>query len=236
MVPRSATQTPIISGVEPQGRPGTAAAGLGIMLAGLLALGLVGSGVLPLTAASGPTAAIGNPFAPTATVTGLTPTGQQPAGFAPYSDSQGRFALFLSTTWAGKAGTIPVSGQAAPAVIFMPKPTNQPSWQIAFPASAFPSSGLAYIQALTAIITAQGGSGVTPVQGPAIITAGRYQWSRLDVTAQLKSGLAVRVAAFTQMLPSGQSVLIIATAQTFTFSTVEQQDFMPMLTSLFLKG
>lgn len=214
-----------------------AAAGVIVMLAGLIALGLAGGGVLPLpTATSGPAVTIGNPFAPTATATGLTPSGTQPAGFAPYSDSQGRFALFLSTAWAGKANTLSIAGQTTPAVTFTPKPTVQPSWQITFPANTFPASGLAYIKALTAIITAQGGSNVTPIQGPAMITAGRYQWSRLDVTAHLKSGLVVHCAAFVQTLPSGQSVLVIATAQDFTFSAIDQQDFTPMLTSLNLKG
>jgi hypothetical protein len=236
MALRSSTPpSPVITGVHPRGRPGMAAVGLVLLCGGLVALGLAAQGALPLAAVSVPSIGVGNPPAPTA-APGIVPNGTAPPSFTAYSDPARQFALYISSSWSGKAGSIAVNGQPQAATVFTPTTAAQPSWRIAFLSSAFPSTSTAYINALAKIIVAEGGKNVTPVQGPAPEQDGLYTWSRLDVLAQLQGGLQAHVVAYTMTLPSGKSVLIVAESQTITYNATAQQDFMPMMNSLSIKA
>jgi hypothetical protein len=231
----SSARTPVISGVEPRGRPGMAAIGLAVLVGGIVLWVLVAQGVVPLA----PVAHVGGngtqaKSQPTAS--GVTPSGSRPTGFFPIVDAQGRFALFANTTWQSKSGTITLSGQMQPVVVLAPASSALPNWRIAFPANPIPTTGFSYTDLINNLLTADGATNIIPIDGPKNAPIGLYQWSQLRLTAQLKSGAAVTIVALAQTLPSGQSVLVLETAQTLNYATVEAQDFLPMLQSLVLKG
>jgi hypothetical protein len=231
----SSARTPVISGVEPRGRPGMAAFGLVMLVGGIVLWVLAGQGVVPLGAVASLSSTSQPKSAPTTAA--VMPTGTRPGGFGVFVDSQSRFALFASSTWQGYKGTLSLGGQSLPDVVLAPKATpNLPTWRIAFPTTPIPTSGTQYTDLISNLITAEGGSNITPVDGPQNAPIGLYQWSRLDVTAQLKSGVMVHIVAFAQTLPSGQSVLVLATDAAITYPNTEAQDFMPMLDSLVLKS
>lgn len=229
----SSARTPVISGVEPRGRPGMAALGLVVLAGGILLWVLAGQGVIPLAPVAHSSSSTQVSSAPT--TAGITPAGSRPGGFLAFVDAQGRFALFANTTWQGKTGTMLLAGNAQPDVILAPASTALPNWRIAFPTTTITTTGLKFTDLISNLITAEGGTNITPVAGPVNAPIGLYQWSRLDLTAQLKGGLDVHIVALAQTLTSGQSVVIVETAQSLNYATVEAQDFMPMLQSLVLK-
>jgi hypothetical protein len=222
-------QRRVVPNAEPRGRPALAITGSILLIGGIIFSTLVAQGAIPLLRSGG------QPGTSTTSTRSLAPYGTPPSAFRAYHDPQQRFALFFSATWQASSGTINVNGQAQPATNFTPVGTALPSWRIAILTTTLPDTSVAYINLLNATLVAEGAQNVQPRAGPAAVTLGQYQWSRLDVSATIRGSLNVNVTAFITQTTSG-SVLIIDEGQSLTFSTTEQQDFLPMVSSLTLKG
>ncbi|HKD75426.1 MAG TPA: hypothetical protein VKB76_08025 [Ktedonobacterales bacterium] len=223
---------PIIHDTHPRGRSGWATFGMILIVGGLVIAGLIVQGVIKIPDLAGIKApAISNPFSATATPL-VAPNGTAPTNFIAYHDPQVRYALYYSNTWASHDTTISINGQPQPAKGFAPKSSTLPSWTIAITPSAIPPEQL--IQVVSDVLDAQGGSNVTPTNGPNPVTVGNYQWSQLDATVQVK-GQSIQTSSFIRSFGDG-SVLVIEEAIPLNYDATQTQDFTPMMTSLALHG
>lgn len=234
---RSSSQGPrIVAGAEPRGRPTMALIGLFVVIGGVIFSGLVAQGIIPLlgTGAPQPTTSTSQP---TGNSGGPAPGGSRPSTFVTYHDPQQRFALYVSSTWQEHDTSMVISGQTTPATGFAPTGTTLPNWRLAFASASFPTTSVAYITAVEGILTAEGASNYIPNFGPQSITIGTLQWSKVGMDAQLKGGANAHVVAYAHTSAAGV-VLIVEEALTLggSFTTTDQQDYQPMLSSLVLKN
>lgn len=219
---------PVVTRTTPRGSPSLATAGIVLVLGGVIFAALLAQGSIALpffnhTVRTTPEATV--PAAPS----GLQPAGTRPTNTVVYRDNQQRFALYVSAAWQSQPGTVALNGKSAAATSFTPAiASSLPQLRIAILSSTLPDNQ--YIATVGAAINAEGGTNFTPTNGPVALSVGKYHWSRIDASTQLKSA-NVHVTAY--YLPQGSgSVLIITEALELNNSVTEQQNFTPMLASL----
>lgn len=220
----------VVPRTVPRGHPRSATAGILLVLGGVIFAALLAQGSIMLQFLNQKVGTAPGGTAPTATATptGLQPVGTPAANFVKYRDNDQRFALFVSSSWQAQPATVTFNGQTQAATAFAPATATLPQWRIALLTSTIADNQ--YLATVGAAISAEGGTNFTPTNGPVAMSAGKYQWSRIDATVQIK-GATVHVTAYYQPHGSG-SLLSITEALSLNYGVTEQQNFAPMLASL----
>lgn len=234
MAMRPLPRPPIVSSPEPRGRTGLALAGSLLVAAGVVLAALAVHGTLTLPAGKPGASGAGTTSRHTATPTAaaVAPIGTAQANFIKYRDPQGRFALYVSSTWQVGQTHVTIGGADQAATTFAPAGSVLPDWTLAILPK--PLADAQIIAAVNDLITTRGGGNLTPTNGPAPVTIGTVVWSRLDGTYQA-NGQTVQISVFVRPLGTG-SALVAYESLPLMFDLTEHQNFQPMLQSLNFTG